>query len=86
MGRTRHLRAALSLVLGLRAQSGRLLRTSLSRIAPRLKRMTLRMTTTETMNMGKTKATAILRARIQGLGLGPTLYPSWPSTIVARQR
>jgi len=36
-------------------------RTSLSLTAPRLKRMTLRMMTTENMNMGNTNATAILQ-------------------------
>lgn len=34
--------------------------TSLFLMAPRLKRMTLRMITTEDMNMGNTAATAIL--------------------------
>lgn len=35
--------------------------TSLSRIAPRLNKITLRMTTTDSINMGKTAATAILQ-------------------------
>lgn len=38
--------------------------TSLFLMAPRLNRMTLRMMTTENMNIGNTNATAILQQRM----------------------